>query len=501
MPRKKHTGFAQHVILFFFIAFASVPSTIPTGQGFAAEQVRESILSGRWYPADPDRLRNQVNAFLEQAVIAPKKGELLGLIVPHAGYVYSGQVAAHGYKLLEQHRFSTIVVIAPSHRVRFKGVSVYDRGGYRTPLGLMPLDKEFIERIKTGNPYIRYIASAHAQEHSLEIQLPFLQVVAPGSKLVPLVMGDQSYSTCQKLARTLSESSHGRDVLLIASTDLSHFHSYEKARSLDRLVIQHVRAMDFEQLSRDLDNGACEACGGGPMVTVLMATRLSDANYSTVLSALNSGDVTGDHSRVVGYMAASLWRLSGQKSSTVSANGLTGSFSREEKTLLHEITRMSIEAHLAGENIMLPEKLPPSLREVRGAFVTLRKHNRLRGCIGHIVGRLPLAETVSRMAVAAATQDPRFMPVRKEELAELEYEISVMSPLIPLKNIQHLKVGTHGVYIQRGRQAGLLLPQVAAEYGWDPVTFLEQTCHKARLPKDAWKEPGTRIYIFSAEVF
>ncbi len=474
----------------------------------AAEQIRESVLAGTWYPAQPDLLREQLNLFLARVEPTQRDGKLVGLIVPHAGYVYSGQVAAHAYKLLQKHKFKTVVILAPSHHVRFNGVSVYDRGGYRTPLGIVPIDHDFIALLKSKNQDIRYIAEAHLREHSLEIQLPFLQIMAPGTQIVPLVMppvtGEGGYSDCQKIAQTLAGCIRDQSVLLVASTDLSHFHSYEKAKQLDRNVIRHVQQMDSQGLSRDLARGVCEACGGGPMITVMIAANLLGANHTDILSAVNSGDVTGDRSRVVGYMAASLWSLhkkdgtSPPETSKFQENGL---LIPSERALLHQIARQSIEAHFFGQDLPLPETLPSALKEKRGAFVTLRKKEKLRGCIGHIVGYLPLAETVSRMAIAAAFQDPRFPPVRKDELPELEYEISVMSPLQSITDFRKVNVGTHGIYIRQGQLSGLLLPQVATEYGWDRITFLEQICLKARLPKDAWKDASTQIFIFSAEVF
>lgn len=466
----------------------------------AAEQVREPLLAGTWYPAHPDQLRDQIHSFLDKVGPLPSSGTLLGLIAPHAGYVYSGQVAAHAYKLLIPGKYETVIVIAPSHRVRFKGISVFDRGGYRTPLGTVPLDRELIADIQRRDPAIRLVSEAHAREHSLEIQLPFLQIAAPGIRLVPLVMGSQDLSTCQSLARTLAEAIKAKPALLVASTDLSHFHPYEKARALDAKVIRHVQRLDAAGLARDLAAGACEACGGGPLVTTLLAAGLLGADRSDILNAANSGDVSQDRSRVVGYMAASLWatgRPPIDKNRQVSKASLSGS----DQALLLRIARASVEAHLSGREMQLPPDLPDHLRRNQGAFVTLRKNGRLRGCIGHIVGRLPLAQTVARMAVAAAVEDPRFPPVRREELPALEYEISVMSPLEALDDIERIQVGTHGIYLQRGASSGLLLPQVATEYGWDRRAFLEQTCLKARLPKNAWQDPATRVFIFSAQVF
>lgn len=483
-------------LAFTATAFKTLPAS-------AAEQLRESVLAGTWYPAQPDLLRKQLASFLGSIEPAEERGRLIGLIVPHAGYRYSGPVAAHAYKLLERHRFETVVILAPSHYVSFKGVSVYDRGGYRTPLGVVPLDYELIRAIKGRDPEIRHVPGAHLKEHSLEIQLPFLQLVAPDIKLVPLVMGEQGLAACQKLARALAACIRKRSVLLIASSDLSHFHSYERARQLDAVVMRHVRQMDSPGLSRDLASGACEACGGGPMMTLMLAAGLLGADRADILHAANSGDITNDRSRVVGYMAAALWSVS---TAGNAAGGRTeerppGKLTQKERLILHQIVRQSISAHFSGREISLPTDLTFSLKEKRGAFVTLRKKKKLRGCIGQIVGHYPLCETVSRMAVAAAFQDPRFPPLKKAELPDLEYEISVMSPLRRMHDWREVEVGIHGLYIRQKGRAGLLLPQVAKAYGWDRKTFIRQVCRKAGLPEQAWKDPDSQIFTFTAEVF
>lgn len=468
------------------------------------EHIRESVIAGAWYPSDPAILRSTIDGFLREAVVEPTDGKLIALIAPHAGYRYSGQVAAHAYKILTTQKFKTVIIVAPSHYARFRGVSVYDRGGYRTPLGTVSLDRELIADLKRKDPSIRYVAEAHQREHSLEIQLPFLQILLPDCKLVPLVMGDQDFSTWRKLAESLADMVRGKPVLLVASTDLSHFHSYADAQKLDNRVADHVHEMNLDKLAVDLAGGRCEACGAGPLLAVLTAARLAGAERCEVLKTLNSGDVSGDRSRVVGYMAAACRQQDTKipiPSPAETSAGSSPELTPAEKALLHQIARRSVEAVLNGHRTLPPSCLPPRLQEPAGAFVTLRKHKQLRGCIGHITGSYPLAETVSQMAQAAALEDPRFSPVRKEELPDLEFEISVLSPLQPVSDVGLIRVGVHGIYIRQGARSGLLLPQVAGEFGWDRITFLEQVCRKAQLTQDAWKDPQTQIFIFSAEVF
>jgi len=474
------------------------------GNTMELEQIRESVIAGSWYPGNASRLQQEVQEYLSQASVTDFKGQLIALISPHAGYRYSGQVAAYAYKVLETQKFDTVVVIAPSHRAYFKGVSVYDRGGYRTPLGVVALDRELVAELKERESRISYVPKAHSQEHSLEIQLPFIQVVMPESKLVPLVMGDQSFDTCQWLAQALAHCIRDKSVVVVASSDLSHFHPYKEAKILDQVVIDRVNEFDARGLSDDLAGGKCEACGGGPMVTAMLLAHELGANKSRVLHYANSGDVTGDRSGVVGYMAAALWanpkkpRGQHQGDQRVGVDlGLTS----EEKVQLLKIARDVVEACCRGGKPPKPEVVSPTLNEPRGAFVTLHKDGKLRGCIGHIRAQKPLVETIVEMAEAAAFQDPRFPPVTSKELSQLEYEISVLTPLRRIKDVEEIQVGIHGIYMKRGPASGLLLPQVATEWGWDRITFLEHTCSKAGLPEDAWKDKKTEIYIFSADVF
>ena len=492
------------VSLLLFISANTPDAAAMEGNTMPLEQIRESVIAGSWYPGNASRLQQEIQAYLSQASVADFKGQLIALISPHAGYRYSGQVAAYAYKTLEMHKCDTVVVIAPSHRAYFKGVSVYDRGGYRTPLGVVPLDRELVAALKQRESRISYVAKAHSQEHSLEIQLPFIQVVMPEGKLVPLVMGDQGFDTCQWLAQALAHCIRDKSVVVVASSDLSHFHPYNEAKRLDQVVVDRVNEFDPRGLSNDLAGGKCEACGGGPMVTAMLLARELGANKSRVLHYANSGDVTGDHSGVVGYMAAALWanpkKTSGQKQGDRRV-GVDLGLTSEEKVHLLKIARDVVETHCRGGKPPKSEVDSPTLNEPRGAFVTLHKDGKLRGCIGHIRARKPLIETIVEMAEAAAFQDPRFPPVTSEELGQLEYEISVLTPLRRIKDVEEIQVGIHGIYMKRGVSSGLLLPQVATEWGWDRSTFLEHTCTKAGLPEDAWKDAKTEIYIFSADVF
>jgi len=275
--------------------------------------IRPSILAGTWYPGSPDMLRKTILNFLRRANVQPTEGALKAIIVPHAGYRYSGQVAAHAYKLLRARDFSRVILIGPSHRIPFEGVSVNLQEGYRTPLGIVRVDVDMAKAILRAAPSIHWYQNAHAAEHSLEIQLPFLQTVLKDFVIVPILMGSQDYKTCKMLSRVLSSivSSAG-NTLLLASSDLSHYHDYLTAKRLDSRFIELVKKMDTQGLYEALRTGLCEACGGGPVITVLLVSKALGANRVVILNAANSGDVTGEKHTVVGYMAGAVFTSSGK---------------------------------------------------------------------------------------------------------------------------------------------------------------------------------------------
>lgn len=300
----------------YFFRFFILVLTILIAEGYLSltyggenkdESVRNSILAGSWYPGNKNALTRVIRNYLSHLHKGPLAGELKAIIVPHAGYRYSGQVAAYAYKLLEDKVFNRVVMIGPSHRVGFRGVSVNLQSGYRTPLGLVPVDQDFGKKIFNGNIPIQQIPQAHKFEHSLEIQIPFLQTVLQDFHIVPILMVEQNFKTCNHLARRIVEALGGKDkTLLLASTDLSHFHDYDKAKELDYVFLSHVRQFDPKGLADSLLSGRCEACGGGPAITVMLAAQALGANRAVILKYANSGDVTGNRRRVVGYLAAAL---------------------------------------------------------------------------------------------------------------------------------------------------------------------------------------------------
>ena len=474
------------------------------GEGKAMkEELRKPAVAGSFYPGDRKTLSRQVGEYLSKAAKEEVAGEIIALVSPHAGYMYSGLVAAHAFKVVEGMKFDAVVILAPSHRFPFQGASVYDRGGYETPLGVLQIEKELCQKLKSESNLIQDLPRAHSQEHSLEVQLPFLQAVLGKFTLVPMVMGSQDYRSCEAVGKAIARAVKGKKVLLVASTDLSHYHPYDRAVQLDRIVLDGIQAFDAQKLSRDLDSGKGEACGGGPVIAVMVAAKELGANRAKVLKYMNSGDVTGDRSGVVGYAAAVFFRNSEglEKESDRRKTGISLGLTDEEKKTLRQVAQSAIGRRLKGEKPSKIDVTGGQLKENRGAFVSLHKHGQLRGCVGTIQPSRPLYQVVEEMAMAAAFEDTRFSPLSAAELKDLDLEISVLTPLQRVQDVGEIEVGKHGLYIKQGFYAGLLLPQVAMEYRWDRVRFLEETCRKAGLPKNAWKEKGTEIYLFSADIF
>ncbi|MCX6139138.1 MAG: AmmeMemoRadiSam system protein B [Ignavibacteriales bacterium] len=270
--------------------------------------IRQPAVAGMFYAGDANQLTSDIEETFQGLEGRRIGGPLIALVVPHAGYMYSGRTAAYAYRLLVERSFDTIVLVGPSHQDYFGGVSVYPGEAYRTPLGDVPLDTALRDSLVECSPLIRSIQEGHRQEHSLEVQIPFLQIVSPKSSILPLVMGDQREETCLELGRALSRCVAGKKILLVASSDLSHFYPSHLAKRKDTETMSAIAAMDEEELLAKLDNGRVEACGGGPIAAVIGASKLLGAAGCTILHSCNSGDITGDRNRVVGYCSAAIWR-------------------------------------------------------------------------------------------------------------------------------------------------------------------------------------------------
>jgi hypothetical protein len=474
----------------------------PRGSGV----VRQPAVAGAFYPGSAAELRTAVEGYLAQASEVEGPGELVAFIVPHAGYVYSAPVAAWAYRQLEGKHFDAVAVIGPSHQVPFAGIALSAADQWATPLGEVAVDRAGCEAIRRSDPGATISDIPHAPEHSIEVQLPFLQMTLKEFRLLPVLMQDYSRPNCEAAARAIAEYARGRSVLLIASSDMSHYPSYSDAVRVDGETLKAITSLDPDRvaavcadlLRKNVPNlGTC-LCGEGPVRTVLMAARMLGADRAKVLRYANSGDIPGGpRDRVVGYGAIALYRTK----AAAPAAGAASTLSPAQRRRLLALARSAIETYVrSGKRVEVPDS-DPAFGRPAAAFVTLKERGELRGCIGSLEPDAPLAQTVRDRAINAATGDPRFPPVAAAELPLLEIEISVLSPVRRVASADEIDIRKHGVIVESGLRRGVFLPQVAQETGWDRDTLLSRLCEeKAGLPADAWRK-GAALYVFTVEAF
>lgn len=508
------------VLLSFLLAACApaTPTTVEATPGHtetsvAFSEVRKATGAGQWYPADPQKLADMVDGFLKQVKLENvPAAKPIAIIVPHAGYIYSGQVAAYAYKKIEGVKYDTVVVIGDTHTGRGRSdIAVYAKGAFETPLGVIPIDEEVAQALVDSSEKIEFERNAFVGEHPVENQLPFLQRVCEGLRIVPIVINRPTLENAQLLSEALVKALRGKEPLIIGSTDLSHYHPYEEARRIDEIALRAIvslgpkRVLDSPQecARAGIPNVEITMCSQGAVLTTILTAKALGANRAMVLKYANSGDTPyGGRDRVVGYGAVMIWR--GEEGDNYFAlptsNPSSGeALTNEEQEALLALARKTLEQLLNQGTV--PEFTPtsPALLRKQGAFVTLEENGKLRGCIGHLEADQPLYLTVQKMVLAAALQDPRFPPVKAQELPELEIEISVLSPLRQIVSPEEIEVGHHGVLLQaQGRQA-VFLPQVALEQGWDREEMLRHLCIKAGLSEDAWQDAN--LFVFTAQVF
>ena len=461
------------------------------------EVTRPPAVAGQFYPGDPRTLTAMVDSMLAAADVPSFPGRVVGIQVPHAGYHFSGPTAAHAFRLLKGMDGVTVVLFGTSHHARIDQAAVYPSGAWHTPLGDVPVDAELARAIIGKSKFMAALPEAHTQEHSIEVQLPFLQRTLASFKIVPIMFLWPSYEQCQEAGRAVAAACKGRNVVLVASTDLYHGESYTEARRTDTTTVGLFAGFDPAVLYQGLAAGKAQACGGFGVVAMMVAARELGADKAVVLAQTNSNDVTGERSDyVVGY-SATAFIAGGQPAAAENSDELTEA---EQQSLL-QIARQTLDTYIKTGKVPEAKPLTARLQEKRGAFVTLKEHGDLRGCIGYVEAVKPLYLAVSNMAVAASTEDPRFRPVTKDELKDIDIEITVLSPLRPLPSPDSVIVGKHGLVIRKGYQSGLLLPQVPGEQGWNRQEYLEGVCRKAGLPVSAYKDKDAQLYCFTGQVF
>lgn len=482
--------------------------------GPAQERVRPSALAGTWYPGDPQALLHQVDGLLAQADSATPEGRVRALVVPHAGYAYSGPTAAAAFARVRDQTYRRVLVLAPSHHGDFHGLSIADVDAYATPLGRVPADLDTINRLRRS-PLVGADPWAHRQEHAIEIELPFLQrAIAPGWTLVPVLVGrlePNDYLALADLLRPLVDEG----TLVVVSSDFTHYgagfdfqpfppddRAPERIRALDEGAIAYVSARDGPGLLDYQARTGITICGYRPLA-LLLHLLPADARVETIAYA-TSGALTGDWRRSVSYAALAVTTPASDSAAARHAGSSPPSLTPSDLGRLHHLAVLGVKAAVLGQSEALEAEitealrgLPPPLEAPAGAFVTLWREGELRGCIGRVDRDLPLYGVVLQSAYRAARSDHRFQPLVAQELAGLELEINVLSSTKPIETLDSIRLGEHGLTLRKGDHYGLYLPEVPVRMGWDLETTLSQLALKAGLTADDWRE-GTRFEVFTS---
>ncbi len=475
--------------------------------------IRSPVVAGRFYPGSASALRKTIEKFMADAVPVQVTNPL-AIVVPHAGYIFSGQIAADGFRQAADHPYDVVVILGTNHTSgSFRKISIYPGDGFSTPLGVTMIDKEVVKALLAADPDCILDKSLHDQEHSVEVQIPFIQVLFPEARIVPVVVGSPDIGLCTRFGEALTGVLKNRRALIVASADLSHYPDADAAEDVDRKTLAAMEKLDpallqkttQAQMRRGIPNLHTCACGEAVAMAAMSAAKAMGATAGKVIRYAHSGDVpVGERDRVVGYGAV-VYYADEQDASTIESGSPTEAASdamltdTDKKALLTYV-RETIAAHLSKRTVPVAQGLGPGVQQKRGVFVTLKKRGDLRGCIGRMIPDKPLHELVCAVALQSALEDPRFRPVTLDELKELEIEISVLTPMSPVPNADHIVVGRDGVLIRKGGRSAVFLPQVAPEQGWGRAEMLEHLCLKAGLLPGSWKQ-GAEMLTFQAIVF
>jgi MEMO1 family protein len=459
---------------------------------------RMPAVAGQFYPADSNELKSMLKE-LFQAAKPNQSKDVVAIIAPHAGYVYSGEVAASSFNQIDKNKqYKNVFVIATSHRMELNGASIYTKGNYVTPLGIIEVNKELGKELKKNNKVFNFDETAHMNEHSLEVQLPFLQyILKKPFKIIPIIIGTYNPELIQQMAKALKPYFNSNNLFVI-STDFSHYPKYDDAKITDKMVADAILSNNPDRLikcvnepSKNIANLETRICSWPSVLTLLFMTQNNPDVTLKLIQYKNSGDATaGDKNRVVGY-----------NSIAVSLNSEFKLNDNEKKQLLG-IARETLKEYLKTrkEPVFNDKDFSSRLLTPCGAFVTLKKNGALRGCIGTFFPTDPLYKVVVNMAISAAVNDSRFPAVTLNELEQLDIEISVLTPLKQIKSIDEIVLGKHGIYIKKGYASGTFLPQVATETKWTKEQFLGYCSQeKAGLGWDGWKTAD--LYTYEAIVF
>jgi len=467
---------------------------------------RQPVAAGRFYSADKETLKKDLTKLFAECTDPGEEMNARAIIVPHAGYVFSGKIAASAFSSTPKNAtYENIFLIGSSHVMAFEGASVYNTGDFVTPIGKITVNREIGNRLKKENAVFDFPVSAHLQDHCLEVQIPFIQYyykVTP--KIVPIIIGTTSTATIKKIAEALKPW-FTRDNLFLISSDFSHYPSYENGNKADKATAEALVSGDpsvfLDAIKKNsaahIDGLATSMCGWTSGLALLDLALSNDNLEFKRIAYCNSGDSPyGSKDEVVGYHAIALVEKN-HAGANLQKPEDEFIFTKEEKDILFDIARNSIESMLYDSKRITPDvnRMPESLKRPLGAFVTLKINGVLRGCIGRFVTTDPLYDVVTASAISSAFEDPRFPALTKSDYEKVDVEITVLGPMKKINSISEIKLGKHGIYIKKDIRAGTMLPQVAIEYGWTVEEFLGYTSRdKAGIGWDGWKTAEIFIY-------
>jgi len=434
--------------------------------------MRHPVVAGQFYPASASQLKAMIKTLVDEEA---EKREVIGLVSPHAGYVYSGPVAG---AVISRIKFKdTFIIIGPNHTGRGKPLSIMTEGVWQTPLGDVAIDSELGKRILANSSHLQEDDTAHQYEHSLEVQLPFLQYFRPDIRIVPITLTYGSRAAYKEIGREIARAVRElpREVVIMASSDMTHYEPQESAQKKDQQAIDAILRLNEDELLQRVEELDISMCGCAPTVCLISAARELGATAAELVRYQTSGDITGDYSSVVGYAGIII--------------------TAAERHPLVRLARETVETYVKkGRVPPPPEELTPEMKKKAGVFVSLHKLGELRGCIGTFEPAAPnVAEEIIQNAISAATRDPRFPPVAPEELAHLDYGVDVLTTPTPVADQSRLDPKKYGVIVECGSRRGLLLPDLE---GVDTVDYQIDICRqKAGIAPD---EP-IKLYRFKVK--
>jgi AmmeMemoRadiSam system protein B/AmmeMemoRadiSam system protein A len=481
-------------------------------------KTRDYLTTGGWYPRSAEQLNEMLDDYFAQAKGKKIPGKIVGIIGPHAGYFYSGLCAANAYKQLQNPSqvgpIERVILLGVSHGSSFYGAAVSTFDYNSTPLGKIPVDTGITKKL-AGEKFFKVSNSVLQQEHSIENHLPFLQKALKNKKfkIIPILFGYLEKNDFKPIAAIIKKYIDEK-TLVIASTDLTHYGApfgyapFKKdvkssLTKLDMGIINHIIRLDFDSYYAYRQETGITMCGFIP-VGVLIEIYADKNHTATLVDYYKSGDRNNDYSQSVSYASIIISKSKNKGGQNVMKLPLT--LNKVEQKVLLSIARDTLEEYLSNGiqpgDLDKKYKISENLKETTGVFVTLKKSGHLRGCIGTIVGTAPLYLGVQDNAIKSAVKDYRFPPVKKEDLKEIDIEISVMTPLQRIDDYKKIRLGTDGVIIKKGNYQAVFLPQVATETGWNLDQFLSRLCQKAGLPARSYSESeNMEFYIFQAQVF